>query len=289
LGQRLLRRLFYNVVRLPDRSLFLTFAKQIAVFRDGRLVPVEGLRRPFRVLRGSAAVDDGGNAYFGEYDLNPDRTEICVYCLPAATSKAEVVHVFPARSIRHVHGVFYEAARRRLWCTTGDRGRECRICVSDDSFRSLAEVGAGDETWRCVGLSFGRKEAFYGTDAEFRANHLYRLDTETGHRTRIAEVDGPVYYAARRGSTHFFGTAAEGCPSQPINAASIWCVEPSREPRCLASWAKDPWPKVMMHGTLHFTLGSSDVNMPLLCYLHGLSGQDERTVAITPVCGGRLH
>jgi hypothetical protein len=232
-------------------------------------------------------VDASGNAYFGEYDLNPGRGEMCIYCLPVGSTRAEIAHVFPAQSIRHIHGVFYETGRQRLWCTTGDRGGECRICVTDDGFRTVTVVGAGNETWRCVGLSFGQNEAIYGTDAEFQPNHLYWLDTRTGDRTPITEVDGPVYYTARRGDAHFFGTTAEGCPSQAVNAASIWSVDRMGEPTRLATWRKDLWPKVFMHGTLHFALGPPDTDSPLLCYLHGLAGKDECTIVVTASREGR--
>ncbi|HVO22156.1 MAG TPA: hypothetical protein VMW56_00860 [Candidatus Margulisiibacteriota bacterium] len=279
LGQRLLRSLFYNVVRLPSGDLFLTFAKQIALYRRGTLMPVSGLRRPFRVLRGGAAVDREGNVYFGEYHSNEEREEVRIYCLPAGTSKAEVAHTFPAGHVRHVHGVFWEARRERLWCTSGDRGRENRICVTDDGFRTLTEVGAGDESWRCVGLSFGPTELLYGTDAEFEPNNLYCLDMSTGARTCLGPVDGPVYYAIRRGNAHFFGTTAEGCPSQAINAASIWCVTGEAKPVRLVTYRKDVWPNAFMYGTLHFALGPQE-SPGVLCSLHGLANQDERTILI---------
>jgi hypothetical protein len=287
LGQRLLRNLFYNVLPFGKGDLLLTFARDMALYRAGEFVHISGLQRRFRVLRGSIAIDSLGNAYFGEYLQNVERDEINIYCLPAGSSRAEVVHTFPRGAVRHVHGVFFDSRTNRLWCTTGDRAKENRILVTQDRFTTISEVGAGDESWRCVALSFGEDAVFYGTDAEFQPNHIYSLDKVTGFRHVVGPSDGPIYYTARRGSTHFFATAAEGCPSQPTNAASIWQCDDHKAPRRIATYAKDVWPNLFMHGSIHFALGPDNlgVEFPVFAYLHGLEASDERTIMIHGATG----
>ena len=102
--QRALRQMFYNVLPLPDGSLFVTYARDVGSLRGGVWRPLPGLVRPCRVLRGGAALDPDGHVYFGEYLPNADRGAIRVYrCVPGAGA-LDVVHTFAPGAVRHVHG-----------------------------------------------------------------------------------------------------------------------------------------------------------------------------------------
>src|SRR5262249_22724453 len=153
-AQRLLRFLFYNVLRIEDGAVFVTFDKQAGIHEEGRFHLLEGLVKPCRVLRGACALDRNGTVYFGEYLLNPERGPVLVYRRERGTRRVEVVHPFPAGSVRHVHGIYHDPYTGSLWCVTGDGASECRMLRTRDGFATLEEIGAGDETWRCVSLLF---------------------------------------------------------------------------------------------------------------------------------------
>ena len=146
--------------------------------------------RTGRVLRSACALADDGNVYFGEYFQNPEREPIHVYRYTPGAPKLETVYTFPAGAVRHVHGIYRDPYTSRLWCLTGDRGDECRFLTTDDGFRSVDLVGSGDETWRCVSAQFTRDHVYYGTDAEFQTNHLYRFHRASGDRETLVEIDG---------------------------------------------------------------------------------------------------
>ena len=84
LFRRLLRSYFYNVLVLPyEKRIFATFKNSIGFFDfNGNFEPVKGLKRKTKVLRGSCAIDKEGGIYFGEYLLNPERSEVYIYYLP---------------------------------------------------------------------------------------------------------------------------------------------------------------------------------------------------------------
>jgi hypothetical protein len=275
-AQRLLRFLFYNVLRLRDDALFATFDRGMALFDAGRFVPLEGLIRPCRVLRGACARDGAGNVYVGEYFSNQERTSVHVYRLVPGQTRLEIAHTFPAGAVRHIHGIYADPYAECLWCVTGDRTGECRVLRIADGFRTLGTVGAGDETWRTVSVLFTEDAVYYASDAEFVPNHLYRLDRKTGQRTVLAELPGPVYYSHKVGDDLFFAVTAELCPSQTDRCASLWHVAPDGTCTQVTAFMKDLLPvKYFMPGTLHFPQGPGH-GEALVFQAVGLRGMDGR-------------
>jgi hypothetical protein len=278
--QRLLRSMFYNVVPLPDGSIFTTFDRSVGVIRDGHYQPVRGLVRPVRCLRGACAIDGNGVLYFGEYDSNDERRPVHIYRLTAGSTALEIAHTFPAGSIRHVHGIYFDRFEKSLWCTTGDHGSEAKFLRTSDGFKTTEVIGEGDETWRCVSLLFRKDAVYYGMDAEFIQNHIYRLDRRTGKRDVLTPVDGPVYYSRAQGHELFFGVTAELCPSQKGRAAAVWNVAEDDSAQRIASFEKDRLRRdLFMYGTLHFSLGPG---LPDRFWVQGvaLAGADGQTYCV---------
>lgn len=259
--QRLLRHLYYNVLKLPDGSLFLTFGRSIGIYAHGSVHTINGFIRPSRILRSGCAMDKNGIVFLGEYLNNPERSPIRVYRYIPGSTRLEVVYTFQAGAIRHVHGIYRDPYTEDLWCVTGDRGSECRILRTIDDFRHLETVGEGDESWRCVSLLFSRDAIYYATDSEFQQNRIYRIDRETGKRNELGNIDGPVYYSYRLNNDLFFGVTAELCPGQKGSthkgrSASLWHIDKDDKIQKLLSFEKDTLPvKYFMPGTLHFPRG----------------------------------
>ena len=93
----------------------------------------------------------------------------------------------------------------------------------------METVGEGDETWRAVSMVFTEDSIYYGTDAEYRANQIYRIDRKTGERESLGEINGTVFYSKRIGENLYFTTTAENAPAQTENVASIWCLRSTGE------------------------------------------------------------
>jgi hypothetical protein len=187
LAQRLLRFMVTNVVPLNNGNLIVTFDKSVGVIRDGRYRELAGLVRPCRVLRSACAVDQTGNIYFGEYLANDERGEMRVYRYTPGSDGIEIAYTFLPKSIRHIHGIYFDEFTESLICLTGDDNAECRIVRTSDGFKTMEVVGQGDETWRAVSVLFDARSIYYGMDAEFQTNHIYRLDRLTGERKRLGE------------------------------------------------------------------------------------------------------
>ncbi len=253
LAQRVLRFMVTNVVPLAGGDLFVTFDKSVGIVRDGKYQALTGMNRPFRVLRFGCAVDKSGDLFFGEYIDNAERGEMRIYKYTPGADSLEIAHTFPPNSIRHIHGIYFDKFSDSLFCLTGDDDKECCIWQSFDKFKTINTIGRGDETWRAVSVLFNEKSFFYGMDAEYRTNHIYKVERENLERKSLGEVNGTVFYSKRIGDDLFFTTTAENAPSQTENVAALWHVDAADNLNKLISFKKDRWhPALFMFGTIHF-------------------------------------
>ncbi len=276
LAQRLLRFQVTNVIPLSERDLFVTFDKSVGIVRDGKYQTLKGLVRPCRVLRAACAVDAKGDVYFGEYLANAERGEMRTYRYPKGGNSLEIAYTFPAGSIRHTHGIYYDKFSDSLFCLTGDDEKECQIIRSSDGFQTIETVGQGDETWRAVSILFDENNFYYGMDAEFRANLIYKTNRQTLERKTLGEVNGTVFYSKKIGSNLFFTTTAENAPSQTENAAALWHVDENEKCERVASFKKDRWHTTLFQfGTIHFPYFS---NLENELYFHLVGVEEDNQV-----------
>ena len=254
--RRALRASYYNVLRVAENRIVVTFDRSVAALSDGRMRLIEGIDRPFRVLRGASALTSDGSVWMGEYVRTREPTPVRIYRLPSDGKRLEVVHTFPADFARHVHGVYVDPLDESLWCLTGDAGDHCKILRSADGVEPFTSVGSGDESWRAVSIQFRDDAVYYATDAEYAANALYRIDRRTGTRDEVARIDGPVYYSHRVGDDLFFAVSAELCPSQVGRSATLLHLDAGDRLTTVASFTKDFWPVHQFQpGTLSFPRG----------------------------------
>lgn len=276
LVQRLLRFMVTNVIPLTESEIFVTFDKSAGVIRDGKYRELKGLVRPCRVLRSACAVDPNGNVFFGEYLANDERGEMRVYKFSPGDDEVRTLYTFPPNSIKHIHGLYYDTFSNSMFCLTGDDEKECQILQTFDEFKTLDVIGRGDETWRAVSILFSADTLYYGMDAEFRSNHIYRLDRQTLERTTLGEVNGTVFYSKQLGNELFFTTTAENAPSQTENVAAIWNVTPDGRCAEIIKFKKDRWhPTLFQFGTIHFPY-QNKLDNELYFHLVGVN-EDNRT------------
>jgi hypothetical protein len=281
LAQRLLRFMVTNVIPLAGGEIFVTFDKSVGIVRDGKYTELPGLARPCRVLRSACAVDSNGDIYFGEYLANDERGEMRVYSYSPGDASIKVAYTFPSHSIKHIHGIYFDRFTDSLICLTGDDDIECRVIRTRDGFQTLETVGEGDETWRAVSILFDERSMFYGMDAEFRSNHIYRFDRASGERESLGEVNGTVFYSKQLGTNLFFATTAENAPSQTENVAAIWNVADDGTMNEITKFHKDSWHGTLfMFGTIHFPYLNA-VDDVLYFSLVGVK-EDNRTFRISP-------
>lgn len=275
LAQRMLRFQITNVIPLENGDVFVTFDRSVGLVRRGEYQKLNGLIRPCRVLRSACAVDEKGDIFFGEYLANMERGEIRIYKYNTGSDALEVAYTFPERSIKHVHGIYFDKFTNSLFCLTGDDVNECQILQTFDEFQTVNVIGKGDETWRAVSMLFSKKYVYYGMDAEFRANHIYKFDRQTGERSSLGEVNGTIFYSKQIGHDQFFTTTAENAPSQIENVAALWQADKNGVCTKLISYEKDSWHKSLFQfGTIHFPYVNR-LNDALYFHLVGVKGDNQ--------------
>jgi len=260
MGQRFLRFMAYNVIPLSDASIFVSFNKSIGIISKEGYRDIGGIKRPHRILRNACAVSSEGDLYWGEYIDNQDRGQISIYRYTPGRNNAEEVYTFEKGEVRHIHGIYADPYTGSLWCTSGDLPHECRIIKSDDGFKTIKNVGGGDETWRAVSILFSPNFIYFANDAEFRQNHIYRLNRTTGERTLLGDIQGPVYYSTSLDDDLLFAVTAELCPSQQEKAAVLYGLEQNSNIESIVSYRKDLIAKsflvkLFLPGTLSFPSG----------------------------------
>lgn len=179
------------------------------------------------LFAGVAAHQQSGNFYFGEY-INTDKdVRIIKFC--PENRQLSVVCMFKAGVVKHIHGIFYDEFRNRLWVTTGDKDEQCQIMYTDDEFKTLQTLGEGDQSWRAVSVIALEHGLLWGTDAGKDArkediNKIFYYNFETKQRSEVATIGNPAYHSASIKG----GGALIGCNFEPgrkqdtETASSIW-------------------------------------------------------------------
>jgi hypothetical protein len=289
--QRFFRHMYYIVIRM-DAGCFVCFGKQVGILNDKGFQPIQ-TRQSARILRQGAVLAADKNVYWGEYIPNANRADVVIYRLVQSTLTTEIVHTFAAGEIRHVHGLYADPYRQgSIWVATGDRPEECRLLETGNYFKSCTMVWGMDESYRAVSLLFTEDAIYYGTDAEFEQNHLYKVDRLTGVRKKLATLNGPCFYSKKFGKYMLFAVTAELCRSQSDNKAAIYLVDSETDEvsrifdaekdlvRSKPPYTTEPLlARLFMYGSIHFSIGDESEHSILISFV-GLRGFDNKVVRL---------
>jgi hypothetical protein len=140
---------------------------------------------------------------------------------------------------------------------TGDIEGECKIVSLAPDFTDYQELGQGSEDWRGVSPCFTSEAIYFGTDAQFMQNHLYKYNRETQSLASLCEVNGPIFYSCPTKNGFLFASTAEMCPSQTSPDAILYYLDPLTDVvEEITRFSKDSFP------TRYFQFGI--INFPIL-------------------------
>jgi hypothetical protein len=259
LGRRLFRSDIVSITSAPDGSTVCIGRGAILKAPEGQdsLIPV------FRVARGSrplaiALADD--ILYWGEYFGNTGREEVYVYGSRDSGNTWYTAHMFPAGGIRHVHRIFFDEHRRRIWVLTGDEDAESMMLWTGDHFASLTPASQGSQLSRAVAAVPVPGGLVWGTDSPNGKNHI-RLLHDNGRIEDLAELEGPSFYATRAGDFILISTAVEPSRVNVSYCATLVAARVSnlRDWRTVLRRRKDYWPmKLFQYGNIALPDGPGD-------------------------------
>ncbi len=160
-------------------------------------------RIPFGFLCSSSIVQfDDGSFVFGDYAKHTTDDEVnligrSVWRVTKPYNDAAnwvQVHTFKYvyygnpvsdeadNEIGHIHAVVYDWYSDRMYLSTGDIDRHCRIWGSSDHGLTWTEEVAGGQKWRALGMIFTEDGCYWGTDS-FRGDHNLYKCTRRSDRT----------------------------------------------------------------------------------------------------------
>lgn len=217
-----------------------------------------GVHPPLRLEAGP-----GSQLVWGEYDSRHQHGRpIRLFASEDAGRSYRVVHTFAAGSVRHVHGVMYDARRDHYWVFTGDRDEESGIGMLSSDLAHFEWLVRGSQRYRAVAAFDLDSHLVYGMDSGHEPNAVMRVDKENGHTERLQEIGGSCMNACRFGGLHVLSTAAGGVGSAE---AGLWISSDGESWRQVLRAKKDRWSsRYFQAGTLVLPSGASDRGAILL-------------------------
>lgn len=279
---RLLARLFRaeitNLIILQNGSRIITAKKGIFVASFDQKI----YRKTFIVPRGSRpmglCLDGSGSIYFGEYFSNPERDKVHIFKSVDSGLTWVICYTFPKKSIRHIHGIFYDRYEDMIWFSTGDLDGECIIGNTQDGFKNVNFVKKGGQQYRTVKLLFYKDFIVYGTDSEYEKNYIYRIDRKDYKEYCLKDIQSSVFSAVKVDEYAAISTAVEASSVNIDRYAHVWFSENGIEWKELFQFEKDFFhPKYFQVGRIKFPQGAF-YNGELFSTGHALKGLDNSSL-----------
>lgn len=257
---------------IARKGIFLAEAQQ-STYR--KVFNITCGSRPLNICKDSEDI-----LYFGEYFNNPERKAVHVYTSADSGKSWHRCYTFPAGSIRHIHGIFYDKYENVLWFLTGDFVEECIIGNSSDGFRTINVVAKGDQQYRAAQLLFFPDCMIYGTDTEYEQNYIYMMDRKTLKRERMQPVQGSVLSACKVGQCAFISTTVEPSQVNLDKHSYIWYSQDKYVWSPLLRYKKDSLlSHLFQYGRIEFMRG--EIDSRYLCYTgHALKDVDNTSFIV---------
>lgn len=212
-------RLIRRALRLDKCNVFLHSDNLIIIrqrkvylydFAKNKLIFTLGLRNCKNVLHQSINATPDGYIYFGEYGSNKNRNSVPIYCSKDGGRSWKEIYTFPAGSIRHVHGCYYDRFTDKIWVCTGDFKDENWLLVADREFRKIEKIGDGQQKYRTCNLIFTQKQVHWLMDSQLELSYHIIMERSTNTITVGQKLMGPVWYIKElRDNIYLAATAQE--------------------------------------------------------------------------------
>lgn len=191
--------LLRRVLRMEVSALVqLSNGNMVALKRKAIITKLRGSDKfvlSQRVLRGSRPLNlclANEKVYWGEYFSNPHREEVYVYSSEDGL-KWEKSYIFPARSIRHIHGIYYDEYRDGIWILTGDSDEESGLWFTGDDFKTLDLVVGGSQQARAVSVIVDSNGIIVPMDSPMEKNYIQSFDLKHTKFDRLKELPGSAF------------------------------------------------------------------------------------------------
>ena len=195
----------------------------------------------------------------GEYHSNPERDPVNIYRSHDA-SKWEVGFTFPAGSIRHIHGIYFDKFRTELWILTGDYEHEAAIYRAPLELSSVQCIRSGSQLYRAYSCIIDENGIYYATDTEVSQNFICYLSANGEIHKKLAPIEASAFHSCKIGDDFFFSTVCEPSICNDMKNLHIWRLNNGELCQSFHSFQKDCYPMVAQYGNVFFPEGDGPGN-----------------------------
>jgi hypothetical protein len=146
--------------------------------------------------------DSHGAIYYGEYTTEPGTHPISIWKSSDEGRSWQEAFEFPAGTVRHIHTVQFDPYDGAIWVGTGDRDEHCYVGVSHDGAATFRWIVEGSQECRTCGFAFFPDVVLWGMDADFKTNHLIRLQRDKGTINSREHLPDATYYHRKLDESH---------------------------------------------------------------------------------------
>lgn len=176
--------------------------------------------------------------YYGEYFSNDHREEVNIYC-SHNTLDWTVVYTFPAKTIRHVHGIYYDHYRSGIWVLTGDSDSESGLWFTQDHFKTLTPVSIGSQRSRAVTIIPTKDGLIVPMDSPLTTNHINYFCLKNLTFTSLTTLPGSCFQSCSTDQTMLISTVVEPSKVNTEQRASIFASLNGKNWKCIASFERE--------------------------------------------------
>lgn len=270
---RLMERLFRLEPRctafLGTQHLVMAYQRKIWIvdIHQAEIQKVFSIRNGFSDVLSFCQMEDA--VYFGDYGNNLSGESIHIYQLDIHQN-LNIVYTFPARSIKHIHGLIYDRWRNRFFIFTGDQGTQAGIYTASADFSCVEPFLTGSQQYRTVVGHVTEKYLYYTTDAVMEPNFLYRVELKGEKKPqKLASLNGSVIFGLNLEDGFLLSTTVEPYPIKKSALLSlldnrrgkgilssetmVGYVDETSEITWLKAYHKDRWlMRLFQYGSVQF-------------------------------------
>ena len=252
LPRRFLRAEITGLYTLSDGTQ-LVIAKK-GIFR--KEANADSFIKTFAIPRGSRplnlCITPSGKIYFGEYFANVEKKAVCVYCSKDNGHTWKIAYSIAEGSINHIHGLFWDKFKNRLWMCTGDRDDECIIGYTEDEFNTFVEVFRGRQEYRTCHLFFYDQFILFATDSQYIENEIKYFDREKLCINILQKIQGTAIKGGQCGDISFISTTVEPSKVNKDTFSHLWLTKDGLHWKEVYKAEKDILPHIFQFGNIEF-------------------------------------
>jgi len=256
-------RPFHRLTRTDVFRLHVMGDKVVALTKGGVYAGSlsEGkLRLSFKVEKGSRPISlassPQGEFFFGEYHSNDDRGPMRVFGSSDLKSW-RVAHEFPAKAIRHIHGIFHDSYEDCFWVLTGDFGEEAGILRASNDFSDVKWIKRGTQSVRAVGLVCTQEGLLWASDSEIEANAIFSMDRQGNEIKHLVKIESSSFHSGQFGKWTFFSTVCEPSKENDSRVSHVWVSKDHKKWKKFGEFPKDRLPFIFQYGNIFFPEGDT--------------------------------